>query len=202
MIRSIIFDLGRVIVPFDFMRGYRAMSQISGLAPDEIRRRLSASGLVVELESGRIDEVQFNTRAQEALGTSIPREQFESIWFSVFLPHTLIPDSLVSGLRRNYRTVLLSNTNPVHFRGIRRQYPILDHFDEFVLSHEVGAMKPAPEIYQAAIRAAQCEPAECFFTDDVAEYVEGALRAGIDAVLFEDCAQVERELRARGVRWE
>ncbi|MBI5280835.1 MAG: HAD family phosphatase [Candidatus Solibacter usitatus] len=202
MIRTVIFDLGRVIVPFDFMRGYRAMSEICGLSPDEIRGRLSASGLVVELEAGRIDEVEFNTHAQEVLGTSMPREQFEAIWFSVFLPYTLIPESLVAGLRRNYRTVLLSNTNPVHFRGIRANYPILDHFDAFVLSHEVGAMKPSPEIYQAAILAAQCKPAECFFTDDVAEYVEGARRAGMDAVLFEDAGQVERELRARGVHWD
>jgi glucose-1-phosphatase len=200
--RTVIFDLGRVIVPFDFMRGYRTMSGICGLTPEEIQRRLAGSGLVIELESGRIDEVEFDARAQQLLGTSIPREQFEEIWYSVFLPETLIPESLVKGLRRNYRTVLLSNTNPVHFRGIRANFSILDHFDAFILSHEVGAMKPSPAIYEAAIRAAQCEPGECFFTDDIAEYVEGARKAGIDAVQFENCAQVERELRARGIRWE
>jgi putative hydrolase of the HAD superfamily len=85
---------------------------------------------------------------------------------------------------------------------IRARYPILRHFDAYVLSYEVGAMKPEPRIYAAAIEAAQCAPQECFFTDDIPEYVEGARQAGIDAVVFEGAEALERELRARGVVWD
>jgi putative hydrolase of the HAD superfamily len=60
-------------------------------------------------------------------------------------------------------------------------------------------MKPQPEIYRAAIDAAQCSPEECFFTDDIPEYVEGARQMGIDAVQFESREQIERELSARGI---
>jgi len=95
--------------------------------------------------------------------------------------------------------VLLSNTNPIHFEMIRAAYPHLRHFHRLVLSHEVKAMKPAPEIYRAAIDAAQCRPEECFFTDDILEYVEGARLMGIDAVQFESREQIERELSARGI---
>ena len=77
--------------------------------------------------------------------------------------------------------------------------PHLRHFHRLVLSHEVKAMKPQPEIYRAAIDAAQCRPEECFFTDDILEYVEGARRMGIDAVQFESRQQIERELTARGI---
>jgi putative hydrolase of the HAD superfamily len=68
-----------------------------------------------------------------------------------------------------------------------------------VLSYEVKAMKPDPRIYAAAVEAARCAPQECFFTDDIPEYVEGARRAGIDAVVFEGQEALERELAARGV---
>lgn len=193
--------MGRVLVDFDFMRGYRTMSELSGLDVEEVRKRFSESGIANEFESGALDEVEFEKRTQAMLGTSIPSEQFEEIWFSVFLPGTLIPESMVEGIRRKYRTVLLSNTNVMHFRGLTERYRILDHFDAYVLSHEVGAMKPLPAIYEAAIQAAGCRPEECFFTDDVPEYVEGAKRHGIDAVQFTGVANAMAELSRRGVSW-
>ena len=64
---------------------------------------------------------------------------------------------------------------------------------------QVGSLKPQAEIYRAAIEAAQCSAGECFFTDDIPEYVEGARQFGIDAVQFESREQIERELRARGI---
>jgi putative hydrolase of the HAD superfamily len=85
---------------------------------------------------------------------------------------------------------------------LRQAYSMLNHFDRFVLSYEVGALKPSREIYQEALKHADCAPAECFFTDDIAAYVEGARRAGIDAVQFESPEQIEREMRARGIEWE
>jgi HAD superfamily hydrolase (TIGR01509 family) len=95
--------------------------------------------------------------------------------------------------------VLLSNTNRIHFEGILANYPLLRHFDRYVLSYEVGAMKPDTLIYEKAIKAAGCRPEECFFTDDIEEYVEGAKRMGIDAVQFQSAAQIREELSLRGV---
>jgi putative hydrolase of the HAD superfamily len=76
------------------------------------------------------------------------------------------------------------------------------HFDDTILSHEVGAMKPEPKIYEAAIEAARCRPEECFFTDDMPAFVEGARQHGIDAVQFTGLPQLENELRARGIQWD
>ena len=99
--------------------------------------------------------------------------------------------------------VLLSNTNALHFEMLRGAYAhLLRHFDELVLSYEVKAMKPKAEIFRAAITAAQCLPEECFYTDDIAAYIEGARRLGIDAVQFESREQIEGEMRARGIVWE
>lgn len=202
MIRCVIFDLGRVLVPFDFQPAYRLMSEQCGLPPEEIKRRISSDGLVKGFESGEFDGIEFHRRMEALLETKVTYERFCDIWFSIFLPHTLIPESMVAGIRRNLRTVLLSNTNPIHYTMVYERYPILRHFDAYILSHEVGAMKPSPKIYDAAIRAAGCEPGECFFTDDVPDFVEGAKRSGIDAVQFKSCEQIQAELRARGVRWD
>ncbi len=108
---------------------------------------------------------------------------------------------MFEGIARNYRLVLLSNTNAIHFEMIRENYSFLRHFHSLVLSYEVGAMKPLPRIYRRAIEEAGCRPEECFFTDDISAYVEGARAQGIDAVRFESAAQIEAELRQRGVVW-
>jgi putative hydrolase of the HAD superfamily len=202
VIRCVIFDLGRVLVPFDFQPAYHLMSEQCGLPPEEIKQRISSGGLVKGFESGEFDGLEFHRRMEALLETRVTYERFCEIWFSIFLPHTLIPESMVAGLHRRLRTVLLSNTNPIHYTMLYERYPILQHFDAYILSHEVGAMKPSPKIYQAAIGAAGCEPGECFFTDDVPDFVAGAKLAGIDAVQFENCDQIQRELRARGVGWD
>ena len=177
------------------------MSELCGLEPEEIARRLRSSHLVVDFESGGVDGPGFVNEVSRLLEVDLSYDRFCEIWSSVFLPDTLIPESMVESIRKRYRTVLLSNTNPIHFDMLSATYPILRHFDAYVLSHEVKAMKPLPAIYAKAIEEARCPAANCFFTDDVAEYVEGARQAGIDAVQFENCEQLTRELRSRGVEW-
>ncbi len=202
MLKAIIFDLGRVIIPFDFQRGYRALESLCRIPAAEIPTRIRASGLVPQFETGLIEPDAFVQRLGEALDTPLNREQFREIWNSIFLDETYIPAAMIEGLHRRYRTVLLSNTNVIHFEGLKDKLPQLQHFDAFVLSYEVKAMKPQSEIYAAAVKAAGCEPGECFFTDDIAEYVEAACRFGIDAVQFESLEQIQRELHRRGVTWD
>jgi FMN phosphatase YigB (HAD superfamily) len=200
-IKAVIFDLGRVIVPFDFNRGYARLAPLCGIPAAEIPGRIALTGLVERFESGGIDSHDFVRELSKHLNLDTSYENFCEIWSSIFLPYTLVPESMIEGIGRNYRLVLLSNTNAIHFEMLRENYPVLRHFDSLVLSYEVGAMKPLPLIYQRAIEAAGCLPEECFFTDDMAAYVEGARAQGIDAVQFESAAQIEGELGKRGVIW-
>ncbi len=201
MIKTVIFDLGKVLIPFDFSRGYRAMEKHCGYAAAEIPKRIAATDLVHRFETGLVEPRDFVEELSRMLDLRVTYQEFCEIWSSIFLPEPLVPDSLVGGIGERYRLLVLSNTNAIHFDMVRRNYPILRHFDDLVLSYEVKAMKPAPAIYQEAIARAQCRPEECFYVDDIAAYVEGARRQGIDAVQFESCAQLERDLAARGIRW-
>ena len=198
-LKTIIFDLGNVIIPFDFRRGYAAMEAHCGLPAAEIPERIRATGLVPELESGRIEPRAFVEAMNRTLGASLSYEGFREIWGSIFLPETLVPIELVRELKKTHRVIVLSNTNAIHIEMVREAYPILSEFDELVLSHEVRAMKPEPAIYAAAVAAARAEPGECFFTDDILAYVEGARAAGIHAEQFLGYEKLLGDLRARGV---
>ena len=197
MIKAVIFDLGRVIVPFDFRRGYARISALTGIPAEEIPARIRPTGLVDRFESGKIAPRDFVEKLSALLNLQCSYEEFCEIWSSIFLPATLVPEALLRAIAARYRLVLLSNTNAIHIDMVRATYPHLQHFHQLILSHEVGAMKPSPLIYQRAVEAAGCLPEECFFTDDIPEYVEGARRYGIDAVQFESAAQIESELRNR-----
>lgn len=200
MIRAIFFDLGQVIVPFDLGRGYAALAPYCPHPPEEVRARIAAD-LVRAFEEGRIPPEQFVGEISRRLELKVSYGQFCELWSSIFLPEPLVAESLLEGLARGYRLLLLSNTNAIHYRMIRERYSLLRHFHDRVLSYEVGALKPNERIYREALRRAGCRPEECFYTDDIAEYVEAGRRHGMDAVQFRSAAQLEEELRARGVRW-
>jgi putative hydrolase of the HAD superfamily len=199
--KTVIFDLGGVIVPLDFPAGYRAIAACCNVAAEDVPKRIGDTGLVPKLECGQVEAPEFIERISAALGLSVSETEFRQLWSSIFPPHTLIPESLLAGLKQNYRLLLLSNTNSLHFEMIRENYPLLGHFDHYVLSYQVGAMKPAPRIYEAALEHARCRPEECFFTDDIPAYVEGARRAGIDAVQFQGFENLSGELTRRSIAW-
>ncbi len=200
--KALIFDLGKTLVHFDFARGYRALETLCPHPAAEIPRRLAGTGLVEKFETGLVEPRDFVAQMALALELEVDYGRFCEIWGSIFAD-TLVPDSLLEALHARYRLVLLSNTNAIHFEFIRERYaPLLRHFDGLVLSYEVKSMKPQPGIYRAAIETAGCRAGECFYTDDIAEYVEGARAQGIDAVQFRNAAQLERDLLARGIRWE
>jgi len=199
VIRTLIFDLGNVIVPFDFKLGYQRISALCGCPAAEIPVRIRSTGLVQPFETGQIPAEQFVRELCSVLGLNATYPEFCELWSSVFLPDTLIAEAFLGGLGERYRLLLLSNTNPIHFSMVKANYPLLGHFDDYVLSYEVRSAKPESKIYQEALTRAGCEPAECFFTDDMLINVEAARQHGMDAVQFQSASQLESELRTRGV---
>jgi FMN phosphatase YigB (HAD superfamily) len=202
MHKAIVFDLGKVLIYFDFNRVYLALADLCPYPAAEIPKRLAATNLVELFETGLVEPRDFVEQFSRTLDLRLDYDQFCRIWSSIFA-QTLVPESLLEGLAARYGLLLLSNTNALHFEMLRRNYGhMLRHFHHLILSYEVHAMKPQPEIYQAAVARAGCRPEECFYTDDIAAYVEAARQIGMDAVEFESSQQLERELRQRGIVWQ
>jgi FMN phosphatase YigB (HAD superfamily) len=199
VIKTILFDLGGVIVPFDFKRAYAKLETLCSYPAAEIPARIRSTGLVQRFETGRVASEQFVEELSAILELKVTYQQFCDLWTCIFLPEPLVPETLLTRLRTRHRLMLLSNTNPIHFHMIQANYPLMRHFHRAVLSYEVGAAKPSAQIYQEAIARAGCSPQECFFTDDLAVNVEAARTHGMDAVQFQSAMQIEAELRARGV---
>src|SRR5690349_18535995 len=109
MIKAIIFDLGKTIVPFDVQRAYEALQPHCRYTLEEIPERVRASDLVHRFESGQIAPEDFVPEFSELLGMKVSYPQFCKMWSSIFLPETLVPESMVESLHQKYRVLLLSN---------------------------------------------------------------------------------------------
>jgi putative hydrolase of the HAD superfamily len=201
VIKAIIFDIGKTVIPFDFQRAYTAIEQLCAYRAADIPKRLGTTDLVRRFEQGLVEPHEFVQGLCELLNAKIEYEDFCRIWSSIFLPETLVPESMIEGLRRRYKLMLLSNTNAIHYPMIRDAYPILGLFDDHVLSFQVKHLKPAPEIFHVAAERAGCGSQQCLFIDDMAANVEAARQTGMDAVQFVSREQLEKDFQARGIRW-
>ena len=198
--KALLFDLGKVLVPFDFNCAYRAMQTLTGLPTDEIRGRLAATQLFRQFETGLMEPEDFAAEVMRVLGFRCDLEEFESIWNSIFASETLIPEVVIRDLQSRYRLILVSNTNKIHFEMLEQTYPIFQYFFGYILSYQIGAMKPDAHFYSAALEMAQCLPQECVFIDDLPENVAGAQRAGFDGIIFQSFPQLSEELGRRGIK--
>ena len=198
-IRTLLFDLGNVLVRFSHERMCEQMGEVCRCAGAEIRRLLFDSGLQREFECGQLSEAEFHHRLEQELGRPIDIDKLRVAGSDIFeLNEPLVP--IIDALRRQgRRLVLLSNTSVTHFQWVKRRFDILERFDEFVVSFEIGAAKPEAAIYEAALDSIGCAPNECFYTDDIAAYVECGRRFGLQAEVFTDASALIKQLAERGV---
>jgi FMN phosphatase YigB (HAD superfamily) len=82
---------------------------------------------------------------------------------------------------------------------VRRRWEVLDLFDDITTSWEVGALKPDPVIYHSALAQAKCDAVDCFYTDDIEDYVTQAVSMGIQAHVYRDTATTRATLASLGV---
>jgi putative hydrolase of the HAD superfamily len=195
VIKAILFDLGGVLVPIEFSRAYARLAVLAGLQPTEVQQRLANFELGPKFDRGLCTEEEYISGINSLFTLALTRPEFEALWCSILVPSEIVPEPLIASLRPQFRLIGVSDTNPIHFAAVRDRYPAVQHFSGFALSYEVRATKPTPDIYLAAVRLAQCSPAECLYIDDIERHVEGARRCGLSAMRFVGMPQFEGELR-------
>ncbi len=199
MIRTFLFDLGNVLLHFSHRRMCEQIGAILGKTADEVQAALFGSDLLHELECGRASEEDFQQQLEQSLNVTVEREALRLAASDIFTLNAPMPDLLRQLKSQGFRLVLVSNTSLPHIEWVRKRFDVLDRFDELVLSYEIGAVKPDPAFFSQALAAANCKPAECFYTDDISEYVEAARQLGIIAEVFTDASSLVEKLQNQGI---
>ena len=198
-IRTFLFDMGNVLVHFSHERMCAQMGALCGRSGLEICALLFDTGLQGEFERGHVSEPEFHRRLEKAVGRPLEFEGLRQAGSDIFQLNSSIVGVLDALRGRGHRLVLLSNTSISHYEFVRERFDLLDRFDDFVLSFRVGALKPDAAIFAAALEAIHCDPAECFYTDDIPAYVEAGRRFGLRAEVFTDTIALLGQLRDLGI---
>jgi epoxide hydrolase-like predicted phosphatase len=200
-IKGIIFDLGSVLAPHGTLiqeagfiseklgvSEYEAISAVehSNYSPAEVGQEMSIDfwrRIFNELNVPRSDNVILELMHSWVNQVSIISQPMLD---------------LVGQLRTEYKVGLLSNTS-AEYIPVLRDKNFFEHFDNVVLSYEVGLRKPDPAIYELAAEHLNIPPQQLVFVDDMAVNVEAANKFGMRGIIFQDIDQLKRDLAVLGV---
>jgi len=201
-IEVILFDLGNVLVDFDYSISANRISHFCARRPEEIIKLFFGSELAATFEEGKISPEDFFTRVKEALGLKLSYQAFVPIWNEVFYLSAKNRGvfNLANQLRRSYKIALLSNIDTLHYEYLKKHFPVFEVFHRVFASCELKLVKPNRLIYQEALLDLGVRPEGVFYIDDRQELVDSARGLGMQAVLFKEVRQLKADLLNSGVK--
>jgi len=182
---DIIFDLGKVLVDFDYSIAADKIRARSVNPPDYFQFFQNLSPLLVQYETGLVTRQEFFEQIREAIGFQGSPAEFGDYFAKIFTPITPMIELHAALRRQGFRTYIFSNTNDLAIEHVRADFPFFQHFDGYILSYEVKAMKPNPPIYEAM--EAMCGRAgeQLIYIDDRDENVAAGAVRGWRVILHE-----------------
>lgn len=176
--KAVIFDLGRVLVHWDFDRTLQGLGQVSRAEPARLRAIVAAIGPATVI--GLLDAGSLHRYLIKHAGATADAALFARGFCSGLARNEeALAYARSLGGRQNVKVAVISNTNPVHTRWLHDAISELQAMDTVILSCEVGLRKPDSKIYWLAVERLALAPANCFFLDDLAENVAAAQAAGM-----------------------
>jgi putative hydrolase of the HAD superfamily len=198
---AVVFDLGRVLIDYDWQRALEALRPWTGLEPAETERRVLTRTRFTDFETGRIAPEEFHTQLQAALATRIPFAVFRELWCSIFTAEIVPVANVARALLRGGRVKVaaLSNTNALHAEFLRRTWPLLNELPHAFLSNEIGLRKPDPAAFRLVLERLAVAPGHVVFVDDLAENVTVAGQLGMKAILAHGPERIVADLARLGL---
>jgi epoxide hydrolase-like predicted phosphatase len=185
MIKAVIFDFFGVVG----QSTYQLIAERHSLNTAQIN---DLTDLHKSFDNGYINEQDFMQSYADILGISY--EQFMDDYYDsgekFHTSHAVL--AYAKELRISYKTALLSNVGEsAHTKFIQ---PIESFFDVVVTSHQVGLAKPETAIFELTASRLGMDVSECVMIDDSLTNCQGAISAGMQAILFTDISNLKDNL--------
>jgi FMN phosphatase YigB (HAD superfamily) len=195
----VVFDLGKVLVDFDYTIAAKKIAAKGTLLAEKIYEFIALSPLLFKYETGLITREEFFGAVCEATGYCGDIEEFGGFFADIFTPIDPMVE-LHSALRKaGIPTYIFSNTNDLAVSHIRKNFPFFNNFDGYILSYEVGAMKPDAKIYEALETMAGKRGPDVLYLDDRLENVSAGAARGWQVILQETPEKTLAAIRKLGL---
>ena len=175
-IRAFLFDIGNVLLKFDFALALKALAAQSEVHdPIDVLARVDQ--VKIAYEDGQLDRAAFIRGVIDVLRFRGEEAEFVAAWEDIFEPNAPMV-ALVEQLHGRYPLYLLSNTSDIHIDYVFRAHPFFARFTAGTYSYAARASKPGRAIYEIACRDHGLQPATTFFIDDLLPNIETARALG------------------------
>ena len=188
-IRHIIFDLGGVLLNVNYEASIKAFQQLGVKDFDVFFTKAKQGKLFDQLDRGEITPGEFRDAIRQISSLPLADRQIDEAWNAMLMDLPAERIELLEGVKKHYRTFLLSNTNAIHY-PIYSEYlkqtfgyhSLSDLFEKEYLSYQIGMRKPDTAPFELVLKENGLDPRETLFIDDTMQHVEGARKAGLNAV--------------------
>jgi epoxide hydrolase-like predicted phosphatase len=197
-VQVLLFDLGGVLVDYTGVRDIAPLLRVSA-TEHQIRQHFANCPHVAAYCTGRLDRMEFGERMVCDWGLTVSTDQFLQefrTWSRGLLPGAR---ELLESLRHRFRLAALSNSNELHWERHTNDIGVTALFDVAISSHQVGAAKPDPVIYQEALERLDVPAEAIMFFDDAHANVVAASALGMRAFQVEGVDALRQRLAAEGV---
>ncbi|HEX7860582.1 MAG TPA: HAD family phosphatase [Verrucomicrobiae bacterium] len=175
---AVVFDLGKVLLDFDYARFANNVLTKCGVPAEEILNAVNQSELLVRYETGLLTSQEFFNQVKGACSYTGHYDEFEPVFGDIFseIPamialHARLRDSGIP-------TYIFSNTSEIVIKHIRKTYPFFNTFTDYVLSYEHRSVKPQPRIYEVVEARSGRKGEQLLYIDDRLENVEHGRERG------------------------
>ena len=199
MIKTVIFDIGNVLVHFRWRELYVELGY-TGEKFERIADATVRNPWWEEFDKGLMttEEVidRFAERAPEYRTEISEIYEPKNLGELVRLYDYAIP--WIQELKADgYRVCILSNwSKPAYDANLDTNLRFLSEVDGALMSFQEGIIKPDRKIYELICSRYDIDPKEAVFLDDNAANIEGARAFGLNAIHFKNYEQAKRELDA------
>ena len=181
MIKTIIFDIGGVLIGYDWTKYLMELfnndeTTVNALKEnifkhwDEVDRGVLSEDELLTLFTKDIPELKNEVNLMwENLGDALWQYDFTNDWLNDLK-------------NRGYKILFLSNWSHHVKECAQKQLDFLPLMDGGVFSYKVNLIKPDPAIYKEIIKKYNLLPEECVFLDDRLDNCEAAKECGMSAV--------------------
>ena len=174
-VEAAIFDIGNVLLLFDYMKAANRLVRKNGLGSIPDRAIITAANH--EFELGRSTRSQFLAIVRREFRDTGGEEEFVAIWEDIFEENTRMT-AFARDLSKRIPVFLISNIGEIHHRYIFRKFDVFSIFRDRIFSYLDGLMKPDPALFELAKSRFGVNPAATIYIDDIPENCAAASAAG------------------------
>jgi len=179
---AVVFDLGKVLVDFDYRIAARRIAARARMSAPDIQAFIDHSRLLFRFETGRMTRGEFFAEVRSTTGFEGTLQEFTEFFSDIFTPIEAMV-RLHSELRQaGIPTFIFSNTNELAVGHIRSRFPFFSDFDGYILSYEHGSMKPDDPLYDVVEAKTRRRGPALLYFDDRPENVKTGSGRGWRAV--------------------